>query len=45
MSEIVTPKKRGRGRPPKSDLQAVKNRTKGKLGRPVGDAGRLQEIK
>ena len=45
MSEIVTPKKRGRGRPPKSDLQAVKNRTKGKLGRPVGDAGRLQEFK
>jgi hypothetical protein len=45
MSEIVTPKKRGRGRPPKADLQAVKNRTKGKLGRPVGDAGRLQEFK
>ena len=45
MSEIITPKKRGRGRPPKSDLQAVKNRTKGKLGRPVGDAGRLQEFK
>jgi hypothetical protein len=45
MSEIITPKKRGRGRPPKADLQAVKNRTKGKLGRPVGDAGRLQEFK
>lgn len=42
---IVSPKLRGKGRPPKSDLQAVKNRTKNKVGRPVGDAGRLQEFK
>lgn len=41
----ITPKKRGRGRPPKSDLQAVKDRTKGKLGRPAGDASRIQEFK
>ena len=39
------PKLRGKGRPPKADLQAVKDRTKGKLGRPVGDAGRLLEFK
>lgn len=45
MSEVITPKKRGKGRPPKADLEAVRNRTKGKLGRPVGDAGRLQEFK
>jgi len=36
---IVSPKLRGKGRPPKSDLQAVKNRTKNKVGRPVGDTG------
>ena len=42
---VLTPKLRGKGRPPKSDLQAVKNRTKNKVGRPVGDAGRLQEFK
>jgi len=42
---VVSPKLRGKGRPPKSDLQAVKNRTKNKVGRPVGDAGRLQEFK
>ena len=42
---VVVPKKRGKGRPPKSDLEAVRNRTKGKLGRPKGDAGRLQEFK
>lgn len=41
----LVPKKRGRGRPPKSDLQAVKDRTKGKLGRPKGDSGRMQEFK
>jgi hypothetical protein len=33
------------GRPPKSDLEAVRNRTKGKVGRPAGDAARLQEFK
>lgn len=41
----IEPKMRGKGRPPKADLQAVKDRTKGKLGRPVGDAGRLMEFK
>ena len=41
----IEPKIRGKGRPPKADLQAVKDRTKGKLGRPVGDAGRLIEFK
>jgi hypothetical protein len=44
-AELVVPKTRGRGRPPKSDLQAVKDRTKNKVGRPKGDAGRLQEFK
>lgn len=44
-TETVTPKLRGKGRPPKSDLQAVKDRTKGKVGRPAGDAARLQEFK
>lgn len=43
--EIVQPKIRGKGRPPKADLQAVKDRTKGKVGRPAGDAARLQEFK
>jgi hypothetical protein len=41
----VAPKLRGKGRPPKTDLQAVKDRTKGKVGRPAGDAARLQEFK
>lgn len=42
---VVVPKKRGKGRPPKSDLEAVKNRTKGKVGRPKNDTGRMQEFK
>lgn len=41
----VAPKIRGKGRPPKADLEAVKNRTKNKIGRPKGDAGRLEEFK
>lgn len=41
----LEPKIRGKGRPPKADLMAVKNRTKGKIGRPVGDAGRIEEFK
>lgn len=41
----LEPKIRGKGRPPKADLVAVKNRTKGKIGRPVGDAGRIEEFK
>ncbi len=42
---VVAPKLRGKGRPPKSELQAVKDRTKNKVGRPAGDAARLQEFK
>ena len=41
----IAPKTRGKGRPPKADLIAVKERNKGKVGRPVGDAGRIQEFK
>jgi len=41
----VTPKKRGKGRPPKSDLQAVRESRKGKVGRPKGDNSRIQEFK
>ena len=41
----VVPKTRGKGRPPKADLIAVKERNKGKVGRPVGDAGRIEEFK
>ena len=41
----LEPKIRGKGRPPKADLEAIKNRTKGKIGRPVGDAGRIEEFK
>jgi len=44
VQEII-PKKRGKGRPPKADLEAVRNRTKGKRGRPKNDTGRLQEFK
>lgn len=42
---VLSPKIRGRGRPPKTDLDAVKNRTKNKVGRPKGDTGRLEEFK
>jgi len=41
----VTPKKRGKGRPPKADLQAVRESRKGKVGRPKGDNSRIQEFK
>ena len=41
----VLGKTRGKGRPKTSEIQAVKNKNKNKLGRPVGDAGRLQEFK
>lgn len=43
--EPVKAKLRGKGRPPKADLIAVKERTKGKIGRPIGDAGRIEEFK
>ena len=42
---VSSPKIRGRGRPPKADIEAVKNRTKNKIGRPKGDTGRLEEFK
>lgn len=42
---VLSPKIRGRGRPPKADIDAVKNRTKNKVGRPKGDTGRLEEFK
>ena len=41
----IVPKTRGKGRPPKADLIAVKERNKGKVGRPIGDAGRIEEFK
>jgi hypothetical protein len=41
----VIPKKRGRGRPKKSELQAVRDSRKGKVGRPKGDNSRIQELK
>lgn len=41
----VLGKTRGKGRPKSSEIQAVKNKNKNKIGRPVGDAGRLQEFK
>lgn len=43
--EQITPKVRGKGRPPKKDLEAVKAQRKGKLGRPKGDNSRIQEFK
>ena len=47
LKQVVSnpPKLRGKGRPPKADLVAIKNRTKGKIGRPAGDAGRIEEFK
>lgn len=41
----VVPKKRGKGRPPKADLLAVRESRKGKIGRPKGDSSRIQEFK
>ena len=43
--EPVKAKLRGKGRPPKADLIAVKERNKNKVGRPIGDAGRIEEFK
>lgn len=42
---VVVPKKRGKGRPPKADLLAVRESRKGKVGRPKGDTSRIQEFK
>jgi hypothetical protein len=44
-TKVIVPKTRGKGRPPKVDLIAVKERNKGKVGRPIGDAGRIEEFK
>ena len=38
-------KKRGRGRPPKSEVAAVKPGNKGKVGRPKGDAAIINDYK
>jgi len=43
VQEATEPVKRKRGRPRKADIEAKKNR--GKVGRPVGDAGRIKEFK
>lgn len=40
----IVPKKRGKGRPPKADLEAVRKAPK-KMGRPKNDTGRMQEFK
>ena len=41
----VFPVVRKRGRPKNSDLEAAKKPGKGKVGRPIGDNGRIQELK
>jgi hypothetical protein len=38
------PVKRGRGRPKKSEIEAYK-KPKGSVGRPLGDGGRMKELK
>jgi len=40
-----TPKKRGRGRPRKTEIEAKKAGNRGKVGRPAGDASRINEFK
>lgn len=44
MTEVV-PVVRKRGRPRKADIEAAKKPGNGKVGRPVGDNGRIQELK
>lgn len=39
------PKKRGRGRPRKTDIEAKKPGNRGVVGRPPGDAARINEFK
>jgi hypothetical protein len=43
--QTLVPQKRKRGRPPKADIEAVKNRKKDKPGPHPGDAARIQEFK
>ena len=40
---VLAPHTRRRGRPPKSVVESKKR--PGKVGRPAGDAGRIQEFK
>lgn len=40
-----TPKKRGRGRPKKTEIEAKKQGNRGVRGRPPGDAARINEFK
>ena len=40
-----TPKKRGRGRPKKTEIEAKKAGNRGVRGRPPGDAARINEFK
>lgn len=44
MTEAL-PVVRKRGRPKKADIEAAKKPGNGKVGRPVGDNGRIQELK
>ena len=44
MTETVEPKKK-RGRPRKSDVEAKKRGNRGVIGRPPGDAARINEFK
>lgn len=41
----VVPVVRKRGRPRKADIEAAKKPGNGKVGRPLGDNGRIQELK
>lgn len=47
VGEPTLAKQRGKGRPPKSEVEAYKKGAinKGKRGRPVGTAGRIEEFK
>lgn len=42
--KVLSPVKRGRGRPKKSEIEQYK-KPKGTVGRPLGDSGRMKELK
>ena len=42
--DLLAPKKRGRGRPKKSEIEAYR-KPKGTVGRPKGDNSRMKELK
>jgi len=44
-TKAQTPVKKGRGRPRKSDIEAKKKGNRGVVGRPPGDAARINEFK